>query len=82
MEKVHALAHKIPQGDADMEKKTKKKSFTIRIVRVGDRPHEVVRELVRDRIQSVLANNGVVSDNLDDVLCKYISEEMCNEQKR
>lgn len=62
--------------------KAKKSNFKINIIRVGDKGDEIVRALLKEKLEIVLAKNNAVSDNLDEVLCKYISEEMRNEQKR
>lgn len=51
-----------------------KKAYSINIIRNPDRGQAaaVVRALVKERIQYVLAKNGLVSTNLDDVLEKFI----------
>lgn len=74
----HTGRHKYIAGDAPM----KKKSFNIIPLRPEDIPDEIVIKLAREKIKSELAKNGVVAHNLDEVLHKYISEEMRNEQKR
>jgi len=64
--------------------KKKKKSFNLHFIKVGDsnQTAEVVRKLVKERLEMVLAKNGAVAHNLDEVLQKYITGEMSNEQNR
>lgn len=52
----------------------KKKSFSIRFVRVGTEEQAVtiVKSIVRRTIQKELDKYGAVSYNLDEVLDKYI----------
>jgi hypothetical protein len=63
-------------------KKPRKKAYSLRFVLVEDRGAEIVRQLAKREIEKVLAKHGAVSDNLDEVLSKYITGEMRNEQKR
>ncbi len=74
-----APAHSMVKGDV-MGKKTK--PYRIEFVQVGDRSDEVVKSFVEKEIKKVLAKNGLVSYNLNEVLDKYISGEMRSEYKR
>jgi hypothetical protein len=76
----HAAAHTLPVGDAAMEK-PKKKAYSLRFVLVEDRGAEIARNLAKREIEKVLAKHGAVSDNLDEVLSKYITGVMRNDQK-
>jgi hypothetical protein len=60
----------------------KSKGFTLIPLTAEDIPDEVIIKLAKDKIKSDLAKRGIVAHNLDEVLHKYISEEMRNEQKR
>ena len=75
----------ISMGDA-MEKpkkpkKPKNKAYRLHFVLVEDRGAEIARGLVKREIEKVLAKHGAVSDNLDEVLSKYITGVMRNDQK-
>ena len=50
----------------------KKKSFRLQFILVEDRSAEVAKALAKIEIEKVLAKHGAESDNLDDVLSKYI----------
>lgn len=65
-----------------MKKNKRDPNYKIKIIRVGDRSDEIVRAIVKDALETALAKNGAVADNLDEVLHKYISGEMRNEQKK
>lgn len=62
----------------------KKKPYTIKYICTGtpEESDRILRQFARDVIQKVLDKHGAVAYNLDEVLNKYISEEMRNEQKR
>jgi len=78
----HAAAHTMPVGDATV--KPKKKAYSLRFVLAEDRSAEIACNLAKREIEKVLAKHGAVSDNLDEVLSKYITDgpgEMCNDQK-
>lgn len=55
----------------------KKKAYSIIIIRDPDRERAaaVVRTLIKERVECVLARNGAVSSNLDEVLERYIPVE-------
>lgn len=74
-----APLHTLLEGDAMKEKK---KSYNITFIQVGDRSDEIVKALAKREIEKVLEKHGAVSYNLDEILCKYISEEMRNEHKK
>lgn len=77
-----ASAHSMVMGDAAMSKrKTKKPSFTLEIVCVEDRSHEIIKRLAKREIEIVLEKHGAVCDNLDEVLDKYITGEVQNDKK-
>jgi hypothetical protein len=76
----HAAAHTLSSGDAVM-KKPKEKAYSLHFVLVEDRSVEIARSLAKREIEKVLAKYGAVSDNLDEVLSKYITGEMRNDQK-
>lgn len=76
----HAAAHTLATGDASMER-PKKKAYSLRFVLIEDRSVEIARNLAKREIEKVLAKHGAVCDNLDEVLSKYITGEMCNDQK-
>jgi hypothetical protein len=78
VEKGLADAHTLIVGD---EKMPKKKTYCIEYIQVGDRSDEIVRAIVKKEIEKVLEKHGAVSYNLDEVLSKYISGEMRNDQK-
>ncbi|MEB4784820.1 hypothetical protein P5G60_24100 [Paenibacillus jamilae] len=59
----------------------KEKSFKLNFVQVEDRSEHIIRSLVKTELLKVMAKHGVVSYNLDEVLSKYITGEMCNEEK-
>lgn len=63
--------HTMIQGDANVS--SKPKPYSIKVVRVGNRSDEIVRELVKSKLEKVLEKNGAVAYNLDEVLHKYIS---------
>ncbi|OXM82496.1 hypothetical protein CF651_30620 [Paenibacillus rigui] len=58
----------------------KKKPYKLNFICVEDRSDEIIRSLARTAIKKVLEKHGAVAYNLDEVLSKYISEEMRNEQ--
>lgn len=51
----------------------KKKSFNLHFIRVGNRSEEIIRTLAKREIEKVLDKHGAVSDNLDEILSKYIT---------
>lgn len=51
------------------------KRFNITIQRVGSNPDEVIRSIVKDRIEAVLHRDSLEATNLDEVLEKYIRVE-------
>ncbi|GBF78259.1 hypothetical protein PA598K_06877 [Paenibacillus sp. 598K] len=51
----------------------KKKSFTLKFICTEDRTDQIIKTLAKREIQKVLDNMGVVSNNLDAVLDKYIA---------
>ncbi|GBF78261.1 hypothetical protein PA598K_06879 [Paenibacillus sp. 598K] len=55
----------------------RKQRFKINIIRVGDRAPQVLRLLCKDIIHDELAKKGLVADNLDELLEKYITHETC-----
>ena len=59
----------------------KKKPYTIEVICVEDRTDQIVKSMVKRELKKILDNMGVVSYNLDEVLDKYITGEMRNEQK-
>ena len=59
----------------------KKKAYTIEVICVEDRTDQIVKSMVKRELKKILDNMGVVSYNLDEVLDKYITGEMRNEQK-
>jgi hypothetical protein len=65
----------------DAMAKEKKKAYRIRFNCVEDRRVEITRTLLKREIEKVLAKHGVVSDNLDEVLSKYVTGVMCNDTK-
>ncbi|PAD73964.1 hypothetical protein CHH67_19215 [Paenibacillus campinasensis] len=73
-----APSHSIIVGDEIMGK-----SFNIKFVKVGDddQSAEIIRKITKSEIKKVLDNHGAVSYNLDDVLSKYITGEMRNDQR-
>lgn len=78
-----AAAHSLVLGDVKMRKK--KKAYSLHFVTVGNRSDEIIRTLVKNEIKKVLDKYGAVSDNLDELLHKYItseSGEMCNDTER
>lgn len=54
---------------------TKKPPFTLQFVQVGDCAAEVARDLYKHAVSQALENIGVVAYNLDEIACKYISED-------
>ncbi len=48
---------------------------------VGDQSAEIIRSIAKSEIQKTLDSHGAVSYNLDDVLSKYITGEMRNDQR-
>lgn len=75
----NALAHTLLRGDAAMAKQ-KEKGYWLRFVLVEDRRAEITRNLARREIEKVLAKHGAVSDNLEEVLSKYITGVMRNDE--
>lgn len=61
----------------------RKKTYSLNFVRVGtqEQSDEIIRSLAKSQIEKVLEKHGAVSYDLDKVLNKYISEDMCNEYK-
>lgn len=61
----------------------KQKSYTLNFLEIDDEKQAdaIIKSLAKNAIQSQLAKHGAVSYNLDDVLNKYISGEMCNGKK-
>lgn len=73
-----APAHTLIKGGGRMGKK---KSYSLHFICVDNRTSDIVRALAKREIERVLAKHGAVSYNLDEVLSKYISGEMRNDQK-
>ncbi|WP_110933763.1 hypothetical protein [Paenibacillus bouchesdurhonensis] len=64
-----------------MGKQQGKKKYRLNFILEEDRSVEIVRNLARSEMKKVFAKHGVVSYNLDDVLSKYITGEMQNDEK-
>jgi len=62
--------------------KEKKKPYNITVICIEDRTEQIVKSLARRELKKMLDNMGLVAYNLDEVLDKYITGEMRNEQKR
>jgi len=74
----HAPAHTILMGDP-MERK---KPYRINFIHNGKSPDDALKDLAKSALKKVLAKNNVTSYNLDEVVNKYISGEICNEHKK
>lgn len=74
-----AVPHRVVAGDVRMG--IKKKSYSLRFVRVEDRSDEIIKTLAKNEMKKVLERHGAVSYNLDEVLSKYITGEMCSNEK-
>ncbi|MBB3132175.1 hypothetical protein FHS19_006902 [Paenibacillus rhizosphaerae] len=77
-----APLHSILVGDETMG--NNKKPFTITFERVCDqeKSDEIIRAFARRAVIRALEKNGAVAYNVDELLHKYISEEMRNGHKR
>jgi len=75
---VQATAHNLLKGD-DMTKKDK--PYRLEFVHNGGDPVNAVRNIVKNEIKKVLEKNDAVAYNLDEVINKYITGEIGNEQK-
>lgn len=73
--------HSIVMGDEIMAKK--RKSYSLRFVNVGTEEDSasIIRSLAKNEIEKVLAKHGALSYNLDEVLSKYITGDMCYDEK-
>jgi acetoacetate decarboxylase len=60
------------KGADSMQKNKRDPNYKIKIIRAENGSGEIIRGIVKEVIETVLAKNGVVSDNLDEVLLKYI----------
>ncbi|MGO4346315.1 hypothetical protein AB4Z45_12580 [Paenibacillus sp. MCAF9] len=57
-----------------MHKNKRNSNYKIKIIRVGNRSGEIVRSIVKETLEAILAKNGAVSNNIDEVLLKYIKD--------
>ncbi|MEK5477516.1 hypothetical protein NYE70_11285 [Paenibacillus sp. FSL R5-0407] len=66
-----------------MGKKKSVSAIEIEVVYAGtpEQTQSIIRSLLKTTIENVLKKNGAVAYNLDEVLDKYISEEMRNGRK-
>ncbi len=78
MQHGQAKTHKHTIGDAQMAG-SKKKSYSLHFVLVEDRGAEIAKDLARQELNKVFAKHGVVCDNLDEILSKYITGVMRDE---
>lgn len=74
----HSLLRVIKMG-----KKKSVSAIEIEVVYAGtpEQTQSIIRSLLKTTIENVLKKNGAVAYNLDEVLDKYISEEMRNGRK-
>lgn len=59
---------------------TRKKQIDIEVIYAGtpEQTGTIIRSLLKNAIEGALKKNGAIAYNLDEVLDKYISEEICN----
>lgn len=78
----HAPSHSLIMGDDTMRNKKKSYKITYEKVCNQEKTDEIIRAFAKRAIIQALEKNGAVAYNVDDVLHKYISEEMRNGHKR
>lgn len=57
----------------------KKKPYRINLIHKGTDPQAVINKLVKAEWSKILDKNGMIAHNLDEVLNKHTSGEMCND---
>lgn len=60
----------------------RKKPYSIHFVHNGKDPDAIVKDLVKTELKKVLDKNNAIAYNLEEIVNKYVSGDMCNEQKK